>query len=432
MGHLVSTVGSLHIPLNFNSFNTLNYDETLDYLYAKLPMYQRIGTSAFKKNLTNIISLCEYLGSPEKKFKSIHVAGTNGKGSTSHILSSIYQANGYKTGLYTSPHLIDFRERIKLNGTPCSKAYVIQFTQKIAPIIEKIQPSFFEITVAMAFQFFADQQVDVAIIETGLGGRLDSTNIISPLAAIITSIGLDHMEMLGDTKEKIAREKAGIIKKNTPIILGQIEQPSYEVITAIAQQQHAPIHDFKKEEFLTDLQGLHQQWNIGCAMRCVDVLNSELPTKPSKTNLALRDVRTISNFQGRWQVFHKKPLVIGDVGHNEEGFRMITKEIRKLDKKVHLILGFVQDKNLDLIVPLLPKAKSYHFVKPKVFRGMDPKKAKEHFGNYGINGVAHNNLHAALHTIYPTVPKDELIFVGGSNFIIADLLNLQQNNKLPF
>lgn len=395
-------------------------------------MYQRIGTSAFKKDLTNIIKLCDYLNNPQGKFKSIHIAGTNGKGSTSHILSSIYQSNGYHVGMYTSPHLVDFRERIKLNGIPCPKDFVINFTQKLRPIIEEIQPSFFEITVAMAFEYFAKEKVDIAVIETGLGGRLDSTNILKPLATVITSISYDHMDMLGNTIEEITLEKAGIIKNNTPVIIGKVSETANEVLKKVAIEKNAKLYTYKKEYYKTDLIGEHQQWNIGSALSCIDNLEYILPTNKIKTHQALLSVSKTSNFLGRWQLFHKSPLVIGDVGHNEEGFRLITKELSKYTKRIHFILGFVDDKDLSKIIPTLPMESSYSFVKPNVIRGMKSEKARKIFESYDIQGVSFPDLKSAINQRFRSVSKNELIFVGGSNFIIADLLKLKENKQLPF
>lgn len=395
-------------------------------------MYQRMGAYAFKKDLTNIIKLCDYLDNPQDKLKSIHIAGTNGKGSTSHILSAIYQSNGYKVGMYTSPHLVDFRERIKLDGILCSKDFVINFTRQIKPIIEEIHPSFFEITVAMAFEYFAKKNVDIAIIETGLGGRLDSTNIIHPIVSIITSIGFDHMDMLGNTIEQITNEKAGIIKNNTPVILGKVEEKAYNIINNVAKEKNAPVHFYIKDNYKTDLIGEHQQWNIGMAIACTDVLKHEFTTNKIKTKEALENVCNLSNFHGRWQIFCQEPLVIGDVGHNEEGFRLITKELTKYSKKIHFILGFVEDKDLSKIIPLLPMNSTYSFVKPDVIRGMKPDRTKAIFESHGLQGVAFPDLEIAIKDRFERIPKNELIFVGGSNFIIADLLKLRENKQLPF
>ncbi|MDA8930859.1 bifunctional folylpolyglutamate synthase/dihydrofolate synthase [Bacteroidia bacterium] len=408
----------------------MTYEQTLDYLYTKLPMYQRIGTVAFKKDLTNIIKLCDAIGNPQRDFKSIHIAGTNGKGSTSHILSAVYQDNGYKVGLYTSPHLVDFRERIKINGQLCSEEFVISFVQQISEYVDEISPSFFEITVAMAFAYFAEKKVDIAIIETGLGGRLDSTNIIHPIASIITSIGYDHVDMLGDTLEKIATEKAGIIKTITPLVVGNIALEPMEVITNKAKEMNAPLHSYLHKTFETDLAGEHQQWNIGCALRCVELVNKIIPTEDKNNREALKHVRKISNFVGRWQILQRTPLVICDVGHNEEGFRLIAQQLKELNKPIHYLLGFVSDKDLDKIIPLLPSGQSYHFVKPCVIRGMNAELAQEKFVSHQIDGQAHGSMSDALAVIKKELADDELLFIGGSNFVVADALLLEQEGQL--
>ena len=422
---------SSHTLLNYNSL-TLKYNDTLAYLYAKLPMYQRVGSSALKKDLTNITKLCDYLNNPQNKIKTIHIAGTNGKGSTSHIISAIYQSNGYNVGMYTSPHLIDFRERIKFNGIPCSEDFVIGFTGQLKPIIEDIKPSFFEITVAMAFEFFAKKKVDIAIIETGLGGRLDSTNIIKPEVSIITSIGFDHMDMLGNTIEEITKEKAGIIKSNTPVIVGKLDEKSYKIIKEVSLTKNASLHSYLNENFKTDLLGEHQQWNIGTAIACTKIIRDDLPINEVKNQYALENVCRLTNFYGRWQIFNKNPIVIGDVGHNEDGFQLITKELAKYRTKIHFILGFVDDKDLSKIIPNLPANSTFGFVKPNVTRGMEANKLKLIFKSYNIEGISFPDLYTAVSKRFKLVPKNELIFVGGSNFIISDLLKLKENNQLPF
>lgn len=400
-------------------------------------MYQRIGASAFKKDLTNIVKLCDALGNPQDNFKSIHVAGTNGKGSTSHILSAIYQAQGYEVGLYTSPHLLDFRERIKLNGELCPKEFVISFTKSIEDLIEEIQPSFFEITVAMAFSYFAEKQVDIAIIETGLGGRLDSTNIINPLACIITSISFDHKDMLGDSLELIAAEKAGIIKTGIPVVTGNITETSLNVIHTIANSKSAPHYTYKDKSFDTDLIGQHQQWNIGCALSCIDLLQTLLPTDEATVRRALTQVSKISNFEGRWQILNEIPLVICDVAHNEQGISLISEELQKLNMNLHLTLGFVKDKDLSTIIPLLPVSQQVNIVKPSVVRGMEAEDAVEEFSKAGITSFAFNSLQEALNDSYESIIRmnqenNTVLFIGGSNFVIADLLHLKAEGNLPW
>ena len=400
-------------------------------------MYQRIGAVAYKKDLTNTLALCTALGNPQHAFKAVHVAGTNGKGSTSHILSSIYQRNGYKVGLYTSPHLVDFRERIKINGELCSQEFVIQFTAAIAPLIEQLKPSFFEITVAMAFRYFAEQKVDIAIIETGLGGRLDSTNVILPLASVITSIGYDHKDMLGDTLELIAGEKAGIIKPNVPVVTGNISEGPLKVILAKAKEQEAKHYRYQTHSLVSDLKGKHQSWNIGCALQVEAILQDQFPTQSEKTAYALEHVCSISNFEGRWQKLHNVPLVICDVAHNEEGIGLIADEIRNLGLYVYFILGFVSDKELNQIVPLLPPAQSICLVKPNVMRGMETDVAAEAFTSFGIPTKQYASLLDAVNDSLDQISasahaESSLLFIGGSNFVVADLLQLKAEHKLPW
>lgn len=398
-------------------------------------MYQNIGKKAFKKNLDNITALCNCLGNPQEKFKSIHIAGTNGKGSTSHILSALYQNNGYNVGLYTSPHLVDFKERIKLNGEPCSKDFVIEFIERIQTDIERINPSFFEITVAMAFTYFAEQKVNIAIIETGLGGRLDSTNIIRPLGCIITSIGYDHRDMLGDTLELIAAEKAGIIKEKTPVVLGKIKDSPKSVIIDKALSVKAPYHHYTKHIYQTDLAGIHQQWNIGSAMKLLSLLDSILPTSEAKNTAALLDVRKISDFTGRWQILNEKPLIICDVGHNQEGFRLIASQIKELDLTPIYVFGFVKGKELAALHSLLPTGHSYHFVKPNVVRGMDADEAMENFNlPDGSASFVHKDLITCISASFRELKENSncFLFFGGSNFLVADLLHLIEANNLPW
>ncbi|MFY0643042.1 MAG: bifunctional folylpolyglutamate synthase/dihydrofolate synthase [Bacteroidia bacterium] len=413
----------------------MTYQQTLDYLYAALPMYQRQGKSAFKKDLTNSFALSRVLDKPELKLKSIHIAGTNGKGSTAHILSAIYQNNGYKVGLYTSPHLLDFRERIKVNGKMMSKTKVTQFVDRIKPTIEEIKPSFFEITVAMAFDHFAQEEVDIAIIETGLGGRLDSTNIIIPEASIITSIGMDHMDMLGDNLADIAFEKAGIIKHHVPVVVGFIPEEAEEVIKEIAKERHCLYYDaigskhrFTAEGLVrTDLKGAYQQINIKTALIAIDALNDQWPCQDELIADALLQVQSITKFRGRWEWVSHKPPVLCDVAHNEEGLRINIAELMKICAKPYFILGFVKDKHLDMLIPLFPKEAKFAFVKPDVVRGMLAEDAKASFGSEGFQGRAFDNIELALKDAKNALKRNEvdLIYIGGSNFIVADLLALE-------
>jgi dihydrofolate synthase/folylpolyglutamate synthase len=394
-------------------------------------MYQRVGNAAFKKDLTNIIALCDALGNPQNDFKTIHVAGTNGKGSTSHALSAIYQNNGYKTGLYTSPHLLEFTERIKVNGTEVSQHFVINFVENIKNQIEIIQPSFFEITVSMAFSYFKEKKVDVAIIETGLGGRLDSTNIITPLLSVITTIGWDHMDMLGDTLEKIASEKAGIIKKDVPVIIGNtMTQDVEDVFHKKAKVLRAPLYKVDTNEpIVTDLHGDFQQMNVHLARKASELLDSILPVKSDLNTEALRQIKTLTDYKGRWQIIFKKPFIITDVAHNEEGLRASLYELNKIDKQKYFILGFVKEKDLGKIIPYFPKNADYHFVTPSVIRGQQASITKTTFEKFNIYGKSQISI---INAIKGIVQQNEnaldsiCIFVGGSTFVVSDLLIQQQ------
>ena len=412
----------------------MTYQQTLDFLYSSLPMYQRQGKSAFKKDLSNSFALSKALGKPELNFKSIHIAGTNGKGSTAHIFSAIYQNNGYKVGLYTSPHLVDFRERIKINGKMIPKKEVTQFVSNLKSQIADIQPSFFEMTVALAFNHFAKEEVDIAIIETGLGGRLDSTNIVIPEVSVITSIGLDHMDMLGDNLAAIAFEKAGIIKHHIPVVVGFVPEEAEEVIKEVAKERHCLYYDairskhrFTAEGLVhTDLKGAYQQLNIKTALITVDAVADQWPCEDELIADALLQVQEISKLQGRWQWLSNDPPVLCDVAHNEEGLRINMAELSSISDQPFFILGFVNDKDLKLLAPLFPSNCQFAFVRPEVVRGMDANKALDLFATYGIQGRAFENIELALAYAQQEVEKEraDLIYVGGSNFVVADLLSL--------
>ncbi|WP_335320530.1 bifunctional folylpolyglutamate synthase/dihydrofolate synthase [Pedobacter terrae] len=384
----------------------MNYQQTLDFLYSKLPMFTRVGASAFKKDLTNTIILCEALDNPQNKFKSIHVAGTNGKGSTSHMLASVLQAQGYKTGLYTSPHLKDFRERIRINGKMISKTEVVSFVKEQQKLIEKTEPSFFEVTVALAFDHFAKHQVDIAIIEVGLGGRLDSTNIITPKISVITNISLDHMNMLGNTLAEIAGEKAGIIKKNIPVVIGETQEESAPVFIKKAKTEDAPIvfadqtltaKDFKvknnklslsvyQEEKIkfkdlqSDLTGIYQHKNILTVLQTLTVLNDETEIKTDQESVykGISQVKKQTGLQGRWQTLSKDPLVICDTGHNEAGITEVIKNISQTPyQHLHIVFGMVNDKDISKVLSLMPKNATYYFCKPALERGLAADSLKE-------------------------------------------------------
>lgn len=402
-------------------------------------MYQRIGKAAFKKDLKNIFALSKFLNKPELKFKSIHIAGTNGKGSTANILHAIYRNNGYKVGLYTSPHLVDFRERIKINGKMISKKAVTDFVQRIRPMIEEVKPSFFEITVAMAFDHFAREEVDITIIETGLGGRLDSTNIIIPEISVITSISMDHMDMLGDTIEKIAYEKAGIIKHHIPVVVGLVPPEAESLIKELAKERHSLFYDALKTTHRftaqgpveTDLRGNYQPLNIKTALITVDAIQDILPLEDELTLEALKNVVKLSKLEGRWQTLSKKPLIICDVAHNHEGLMHNMVQLREMDKTLHFILGFVNDKDLKEIIPLFPKDASYSFVKPDVIRGQDARMIRDQFKEFGLEGKAYDSLLVAVNSAKRDMKDEEgaMIYLGGSNFLVADALKLKQQKE---
>lgn len=406
----------------------MTYTETLHWMFEQLPMYQRQGKTAFKKDLTNTLAFTKKLENPEQQFKSIHVAGTNGKGSVSHMLASVLQTAGYKVGLYTSPHLKDFRERIRINGEHIPKANVIDFISTHKSFLETQKLSFFEMTVGMAFDYFAKEKVDIAIIEVGLGGRLDSTNILSPLLSVITNIGMDHMAFLGDTLEKIAGEKAGIIKRNTPVVIGETTPETKVVFLEKAREETAPIHfaeDWDTPLPNCDLKGSYQKFNLKTCLKSIDVLNTLGGWKISKTAVkkGLAEVKINTHLKGRWDILGEHPKVIADTAHNREGLTLVIEQVLKEKfKHLHVVLGFVNDKDLDSLLPLFPKTANYYFSKPDVPRGMEATdlyyKAKE----YSLFGKAFTTVENALKAARREAKKDDLIFVGGSTFTVAEIL----------
>jgi dihydrofolate synthase/folylpolyglutamate synthase len=430
----------------------VQYEQTLKYLFSQLPMYQRIGPKAFKKDLTNIILLTKELDNPQDKFPSVHIAGTNGKGSTSFILASILQANGFKTGLYTSPHYKDFRERIRIDGKLVTRQFVIDFVEQNRQMFQAIKPSFFEISVAMAFAWFADQKVDVAIIETGLGGRLDSTNIVRPLLSIITNISFDHQKFLGDTLPLIAREKAGIIKQQTPVVIGESQTETKPVFEQIAKERKAPIYfsdrsikAFQKhqtlehtifdvtksgEPYLSDLKvnihGVFQQKNLVTALHGLSVLGAYHPgykIEESSLRFGLENLRQLTKYQGRWQVLQKEPVVLCDSAHNEGGLSIITEELKRLSyKKLHCVLGFVNDKKLDKALSFFPKEARYYFAKADIPRGLEADILRLEAQKKGLEGRAYSSVKNALRAAKRAASPEDLIFVGGSVFTVAEVL----------
>jgi len=436
---------------------TMDYKTTLHYLYTRLPMFTRDGASAFKKDLTNTVALCEILDNPQHKFKSVHIAGTNGKGSTSHMLAAILQTAGYKTGLYTSPHLKDFRERIRINGQMISEQTVVHFVADHQTDFEQIEPSFFEMTVALAFDIFAKEKVDIAIIEVGLGGRLDSTNIITPLLSVITNIGWDHMNMLGDTLQLIAGEKAGIIKPGIPAIVGeyqpevadvffnkaksagtQIEFASedWEIIsknkgvdtlTIEIQKQVLPTFAISDDPILhlqLDLPGTYQLKNVKTVLSAVDELREqgfEITNEHIAT--ALKQVKILTGLHGRWEVLSTNPLTICDTGHNPDGIQEVLKNIAAVTyKKLHFVIGMVNDKDITKVLGMLPVNAIYYFCKPDIPRGLEAESIKQQAAALNLHGDAYSSVKEALNAAQTAAGANDLVFVGGSTFVVAEVV----------
>lgn len=403
------------------------YQQTIDWLFTNLPMFQRVGASAMKADLTNITALCEYLGNPQDKFKSIHIAGTNGKGSTSHMLASVFQEAGYKTGLTTSPHLKDFRERIRVNGVMAEQDFVIDFVEKHEQKILSQKASFFEIAIAMAFEYFAQQQVDIAIIETGLGGRLDSTNIINPELSIITNIGLDHTQFLGDTLDKIASEKAGIIKQDIPVVIGETTQETKPVFTEVAQQKNSEIifaEDNFYQDLPSDLQGTYQVKNRRTVINAIIQLKKQ-GWEISEDNIknGLLNVVKNTNLRGRWDILGHNPLIVADTAHNPHGLVEVAKQINQQPyNQLHLVLGFVNDKDVTSILNFFPKMATYYFCEPDVPRKYEidelykiiPEDIKDkHF---------FDTVDKALTAAKNNAKENDLIYIGGSTFVVAEVI----------
>lgn len=427
----------------------MTYQQTLDYLFTKLPMYSRIGAAAFKEDLTNTITLCEALGNPHKKFKSVHIAGTNGKGSTSHMLAAVLQTAGYATGLYTSPHLKDFRERIKLNGQMIPESFVVDFVARIQPLVVAIEPSFFEITVAMAFDFFAQQQVDIAVVEVGLGGRLDSTNIITPELSVITNIGWDHMNMLGDTLEKIAFEKAGIIKPRVPVVVGETLASTRPVFAAKAALENAPLlfaaahayvsewketthslqltvankHTDEHRNYELDLQGIYQTKNILTLLAAVKELQQQgWKISESDIQTGLRHAKKITGFHGRWEIVHRHPMVVLDVGHNEDGIKQIAAQLEITEHhQLHIVIGLVKDKEAEKVLALLPKQAHYYFTRAQIPRALPQAELALKGAGAGLAGAAYPDVNSALKQALANAKKEDLILVCGSVFLVGEV-----------
>lgn len=407
-------------------FIKMTYDKTIEWMFNQLPMYQNIGAAAYKKDLSNTLKLAAYLGNPEDSFKSVHVAGTNGKGSTSSMIASILQKAGYKTGLYTSPHLKDFRERIKINGKLISKKFVTGFIAKNKSFFESNQLSFFEMTVGLAFEYFKQEKVDIAIIETGMGGRLDSTNIITPLVSVITNIGLDHTQFLGNTPKAIAFEKAGIIKSETPVVIGEYTNETKKVFTESAQKNNAEIFfasDVQRNDYPCDLKGDYQIYNKKTALQTVDILKKHF--KISEKNIQEGFLNVIKNtgLLGRWQQIHTTPKVICDTAHNSHGLKIVLSQIEKESfKSLFFVLGVVNDKNLDDILPLFPKNAKYFFCKPDVPRGLNAETLQQEASKYGLKGEAYDSVSEAYKEALKTSKPNDFIYIGGSTFVVAEIL----------
>ena len=427
----------------------MNYQQTIDYLYHTLPMFSRMGSAAFKKDLDNIIILCEALGNPQDKFKSIHIGGTNGKGSVSHMMAAILQCQDLKVGLYTSPHLYDFRERIRLNGKKIDETFVIEFVERINPIIEKLSPSFFEITVAMAFDYFARQNVQVAVIEVGLGGRLDSTNIIKPELSIITNIGWDHMNILGNSLEEIAMEKAGIIKEHTPVVVGERQEhidqvfidkakekkaalyfasDEYEAIDYVWKDHLLEIQIMQKEEGNTfrlksDLTGIYQGKNICTVLKAWDALKEHSFTfTESHEEEALKKVKELTGLQGRWELIRHQPRVVLDVAHNREGIKQMLLHLEYMKfEKLHIVIGMVKDKDVNQVLELLPTDANYYFSEAQIPRAMKADELRVRAEQFSLKGKAHNHVNDALEQAITKAGNNDLIIVCGSIFLVAEV-----------
>lgn len=432
----------------------MTYPQTLDYLFARLPMYQRVGAAAYKADLSNTIRIAEHLGKPHLRLKCIHVAGTNGKGSSSHMLAAILQKCGYKTGLYTSPHLTDFRERIRINGKMIPKKYVVDFVARHKEAFEQISPSFFEWSVGLMFDYFASEEVDVAVIETGLGGRLDSTNIILPQACLITNIGLDHTNLLGDTLEKIGREKAGIIKPKVPVVISQYQSETAPVFLSVAKDQKSPItfadknykvlshrHEkgYLQAEVLNkktglssvyelDLQGSYQLKNLLGVLNTLEfVEQSGFFIDPLQVQKALKQVSALTGLRGRWQTLSTSPLTIADTGHNEDGIRHILEHLKQVRyRTLHIVFGAVNDKAVSGILALLPREAVYYFVRADIPRALDAQELQTQASSAGLRGQAYASVEAGWKAARKAAGKQDMILIGGSTFVVGEVLALSE------
>jgi len=426
------------------------YQATLDFLFSQLPMFQRVGAAAYKKDLSNTKALCKYLNHPEKVLKCIHIAGTNGKGSTAHMLAAVLQAAGYKTGLYTSPHLRDFRERIRINGEMISEQEVVSFTEQVKPLIERVQPSFFELTVGMAFDHFRRHAVDIAVIETGLGGRLDSTNVITPLLSVITNIGFDHMDMLGNTLPLIAVEKAGIIKPDVPVIVGEKQEEVNAVFEKMANEKRSllkyadqifearPTSNTNSSQTFSiwknkrllyeavrlDLAGNYQQKNLRTVLASIDQLvNMGWVIESEAILTGLAHCCALTGFAGRWTVLQEKPLTIADTAHNLPGIELMLAQLEQLSfDTLHFVISMVKDKDIDKIISILPKKAIYYFSKASIPRGLDASILAAQAANYNLKGAEFTSVTEAFEAAKAAAKESDLIFIGGSTFTVAEII----------
>lgn len=433
----------------YPTFAAMDYAQTLDYLYTRLPMFSRIGAAAYKKDLHNTIALCEAIGNPHEKFRAVHIAGTNGKGSVSHMLAAIFQSAGYKTGLYTSPHLKDFRERIKINGEMIPKEEVVEFTERIQPQIDAIEPSFFEVTVAMAYDYFAREKVDIAIIETGLGGRLDSTNIITPEVSVITNIGWDHMNLLGDTLEKIAGEKAGIIKPGVPAVIGETLPETLPVFEQTAIAKNSPLYlaanhrtvlnrEWKNhllevtvsaegkdtpQIYTLDLSGVYQIKNLLTVLETIDRLREKgWEIKEAAILEGLRYSKKLSGLHGRWELLHTDPLLVLDVAHNEDGIKQLFEQVKLTPHdQLHVVLGMVKDKDVEKVLALLPQKATYYFTQAGILRAMEAYDLSQIAGNYALKGKTYSSVNTAIYEAAMKAGNKDLIVVCGSIFLVGEV-----------
>lgn len=431
-------------------YTAMNYDEAINFLFTQLPMYQRSGAAAYKDNLENTLKMDSYFGHPHLKFRSIHVAGTNGKGSVSHLLASVLQEAGYRTGLYTSPHLVDFRERIRVNGEMIPQDRVVDFVVKHGQLIDEIGPSFFEMTVAMAFDYFAKEEVEVAVVEVGLGGRLDSTNIINPMLSVITNIGMDHVAILGDSLRKIASEKAGIIKEGVPVVIGKRQESCAVVFSEKAKELNAPVSwagdkirveqiayanryqlvdTFREEQLIFEkvklpLAGPYQSENLATVIASLEELRKGgLKIDDESILKGIEGVIGNTGLQGRWQVLSDKPLTICDTGHNEDGIRSVMSQLLLIPaSRLHIVIGMVSDKDVDNVLRLFPSDATYYFTRASIPRSLAPELLRDAGAVYGLKGSVYADVKSAIAAARENAADNDLIFIGGSTFVVAEAI----------